>query len=888
MIEGPGMGPEEAPIKVQVVYYLSRAGQLQQPHLIDVTISPKSNGLYLRDVKQRLTSIRGKGVADSFSWSCKRNYKDNFIWQDLSDDDKILPLGDGEFVLKGSGLYAGYRAAGKADYLDGQIDPESTSLSPKQEPVMKVYNPIIDQKKFNFEAVKRSLDQRNDQCLQDQSDLAAALSLSLQLMSNPHEHLKRFTKDKSMDLNQQVMNSLSQAKVGPAEECTVDRYDMSSNETFLSEESSTQNNFRDSSVTVRDCMKSTSSSSRTSDLHYDLPVAKQCQGKDRPISAAADDSRPKIGKDSATGRHEKPEELPPIKTKLKASVAQEVSNDSAASFMLSPRRIMAVLSTPEKKLGKMLHSSSLRSSTLSPSPSTHTVEPMSAMRFSKQATCLSQLRFCSQLSPHATDSRPDSPVRPPNTISILVQSSSATAQSPSSARAHSGPYWTRWKPGRKSRSSESSKASVAETPSSPTQAEIRLPEDRTGTTTVRRALSSSFEFDMPVDANSAGSGPATPQLPTGPTNSTVSNEHTDPASQLAKSIKISSGPICSPICPDTSVSADTPRGLKISSQDSHSNAAEVMAPISVKEVITELLPQVQHSVQQPTVKSSTVDQTFTSSGASVKEVIILLPKQSNTDGSQRFNIQDTAGLPRVSISDRDSIPVTAVQPESPESPLKQNPPCSPIRITTPKSRTVNSPAQVAAARPLVSPGGSYNRRTEDGRARARGLVKEVASKDSKFMKDLAKDMERSKPSGTVRSVVSSKRVSGIKNGSTTMGAKSVSSTINRSPPRISSLLWEEAPQTPKKNSNSVNRDERPLTAGRSTRDWEKTLQEAASVSLPPPDFGQILQECGQCGRTFKPDSLKVHMRGCNGVRRYSEGDIQTCYGTNLMTIRTRQ
>lgn len=41
-----------------------------------------------------------------------RNYKDNYIWQDLTDDDKILPLGDGEFVLKGSGLYAGFRAAG--------------------------------------------------------------------------------------------------------------------------------------------------------------------------------------------------------------------------------------------------------------------------------------------------------------------------------------------------------------------------------------------------------------------------------------------------------------------------------------------------------------------------------------------------------------------------------------------------------------------------------------------------------------------------------------------------------------------------------------------------------------------------------------------------------
>lgn len=38
-----------------------------------------------------------------------RNYKNNFIWQDLADDDKILPLSDGELVLKGSELYTGFQ-----------------------------------------------------------------------------------------------------------------------------------------------------------------------------------------------------------------------------------------------------------------------------------------------------------------------------------------------------------------------------------------------------------------------------------------------------------------------------------------------------------------------------------------------------------------------------------------------------------------------------------------------------------------------------------------------------------------------------------------------------------------------------------------------------------
>lgn len=67
----------------------------------------------------------------------------------------------------------------------------------------------------------------------------------------------------------------------------------------------------------------------------------------------------------------------------------------------------------------------------------------------------------------------------------------------------------------------------------------------------------------------------------------------------------------------------------------------------------------------------------------------------------------------------------------------------------------------------------------------------------------------------------------------------------------------------KKCINFHERDERPLIPGLTTEDWEKALQAAVADCLPPPNFGQILQECSTCGRTFKPDSLQVHRRGCH-------------------------
>ncbi|KAK4482661.1 hypothetical protein RD792_009826 [Penstemon davidsonii] len=90
--------------RAQVVYYLCRNRQLEHPHFMEITLSTP-DGLYLRDVIERLNVLRGRGMASMYSWSCKRSYKNGFVWHDLCDDDLILPVHGNEYVLKGSELF---------------------------------------------------------------------------------------------------------------------------------------------------------------------------------------------------------------------------------------------------------------------------------------------------------------------------------------------------------------------------------------------------------------------------------------------------------------------------------------------------------------------------------------------------------------------------------------------------------------------------------------------------------------------------------------------------------------------------------------------------------------------------------------------------------------
>ncbi|XP_030537437.1 protein SOSEKI 5 isoform X2 [Rhodamnia argentea] len=89
--------------RVPVVYYLSRNGQLEQPHFMEVPLS-SPEGLFLSDVINRLNLLRGKGMAAMYSWSSKRSYKNGFVWHDLAENDFICPSHGHEYVLKGSEL----------------------------------------------------------------------------------------------------------------------------------------------------------------------------------------------------------------------------------------------------------------------------------------------------------------------------------------------------------------------------------------------------------------------------------------------------------------------------------------------------------------------------------------------------------------------------------------------------------------------------------------------------------------------------------------------------------------------------------------------------------------------------------------------------------------
>ncbi|CAD5177332.1 unnamed protein product [Musa acuminata subsp. malaccensis] len=89
--------------RAAVVYYLSRNGHLEHPHFMEVPVS-SSEGLFLRDVVDRLRVLRGPAMAGLYSWSSKRSYKNGYVWHDLSEGDFIHPVHGNEYVLKGTEL----------------------------------------------------------------------------------------------------------------------------------------------------------------------------------------------------------------------------------------------------------------------------------------------------------------------------------------------------------------------------------------------------------------------------------------------------------------------------------------------------------------------------------------------------------------------------------------------------------------------------------------------------------------------------------------------------------------------------------------------------------------------------------------------------------------
>ncbi|XP_078433411.1 protein SOSEKI 2-like [Wolffia australiana] len=156
---GPLPAKPRALRKAQIVYYLCRNGQLEHPHFMEIILH-YNHQLRLKDVLEKMVSLRGKGMPWLFSWSCKRSYKNGYVWNDLSENDIIHPAdGASEYILKGSEMIEscseGFRrlhggeeaeeeetvgrrlSRSRASELvldDGDISPPSSSSSEKTHP----------------------------------------------------------------------------------------------------------------------------------------------------------------------------------------------------------------------------------------------------------------------------------------------------------------------------------------------------------------------------------------------------------------------------------------------------------------------------------------------------------------------------------------------------------------------------------------------------------------------------------------------------------------------------------------------------------------------------------------------------------------------------------
>ncbi|CAN0877815.1 Protein SOSEKI 1 [Linum grandiflorum] len=136
--------------RLHIVYFLTRMGRIEHPHLIRVRHLNRNGGVFLRDVKRWMGELRGKDLPDSFSWSYKRKYKTGYIWQDLIDDDLITPISDNEYVLKGSEITVDDVPL-KATASNTPSSSSSSSTTFEMEPGSNAQNDVVskDQEQGN-------------------------------------------------------------------------------------------------------------------------------------------------------------------------------------------------------------------------------------------------------------------------------------------------------------------------------------------------------------------------------------------------------------------------------------------------------------------------------------------------------------------------------------------------------------------------------------------------------------------------------------------------------------------------------------------------------------------------------------------------------------------
>ncbi|KAL7602535.1 hypothetical protein Lser_V15G22378 [Lactuca serriola] len=131
--------------KVQVVYYLSKNGQLEHPHILEVTHFVHHQ-LRLKDVLERLSVLRGRGMPSLYSWSCKRMYKNGYVWNDLGENDVICPSEGDEYVLKASQL-----VHHSPDKHESQMAaPKRSQITPKRHTEFNEEELDFEEKRINY------------------------------------------------------------------------------------------------------------------------------------------------------------------------------------------------------------------------------------------------------------------------------------------------------------------------------------------------------------------------------------------------------------------------------------------------------------------------------------------------------------------------------------------------------------------------------------------------------------------------------------------------------------------------------------------------------------------------------------------------------------------
>ncbi|XP_075653687.1 protein SOSEKI 2 [Castanea sativa] len=148
--------------KVQVVYYLSRNGHLEHPHYMEVT-HLVNQPLRLRDVTERLTVLRGKGMPSLYSWSCKRSYKTGYVWNDLAENDIIYPSDGAEYVLKGSELVEGCSERFQQLHItNGQQIIQEPNYHPKRKQLAPSPSPQREQEDQEYEEFEEEEEEYED------------------------------------------------------------------------------------------------------------------------------------------------------------------------------------------------------------------------------------------------------------------------------------------------------------------------------------------------------------------------------------------------------------------------------------------------------------------------------------------------------------------------------------------------------------------------------------------------------------------------------------------------------------------------------------------------------------------------------------------------------